>query len=51
VISRKFGLALYALTSLNALLAFHLLDGSQYITGMIATVGAYLTANVLERKP
>lgn len=47
--SRKFLLACAALVSLDVLLWFGKIDGSLYITGLLATVGAYLTANVAQK--
>lgn len=47
--SRKFILALLALIALAALCWFRLIDGSQFITGLVATVGAYMTANVSQK--
>lgn len=47
--SRKFLLAVLALACLAALCAFDKIDGGQFITGLIATVGAYLTANVAQK--
>jgi hypothetical protein len=47
--SRKFLLSVLALACLTALCAFDQIDGGQYITGLIATVGAYLTANVAQK--
>lgn len=49
LLSRKFILAVLALLSLDVLLWFGKIDGSLYITGLIATVGAYLTANVTQK--
>jgi hypothetical protein len=47
--SRKFILAVLALLSLAGLCWFQKIDGGQFITGLIATVGAYLTANVAQK--
>lgn len=47
---RKFVLAVSALASLNTLCAYGMIDGSLYITGLVATVGAYLAANVTQKQ-
>lgn len=49
LISRKFILAVLALLALSVLCWFGRIDGGLFITGLIATVGAYLTANVAQK--
>jgi hypothetical protein len=44
-LSRKFLLACAALISLDCMLWFGKIDGSLWLTGLLATVGSYLTAN------
>ena len=48
--SRKFILAVLSLTSLTLLTWFGKIDAGVYATGLVATVGSYLTANVLAAK-
>lgn len=43
--SRKFLLALVVVLVLAVLCWFRRIDGAQFITGLVATVGAYMTAN------
>lgn len=47
--SRKFLLAVAALVSLSVLCWFGKVDGGQFITGLLGTVGAYLAANVTQK--
>lgn len=49
LLSRKFIVAVLALLSLDVLLYLGLLSDSLYVTALIATVGAYLTANVAQK--
>ena len=44
--SRKFILALLSLVSLSVLSWYAKIDDGVYATGLVATVGAYLAANV-----
>jgi len=46
---RKFAVALLALLSVTALTAFGRLDGSAYVTVVVAVVGLYGAANVTQR--
>ena len=48
--SRKFILSTLALMSLNVLCWNGLISDGVYSTCLIATVGAYLTANVVQKK-
>ena len=48
--SRKFILALLSLLSLSVLVWFGKIDAGVYATGLVATVGAYLTANVVQKQ-
>jgi hypothetical protein len=48
--SRKFSVAILSLLSLDILVWFGKIDSSLYITGLIATVGAYITANYFAAK-
>lgn len=48
--SRKFILAVLALLSCTALCWAGKIDAGVYATVMVATVGAYLTANVMQKK-
>jgi len=50
LVSRKFILAVLALASLTCLCWFGKIDGGQYITGLAATVGGYLAANVMQKR-
>lgn len=50
LLSRKFLLAAGALVALSALCWFDKIDGGQFITGLLGTVGAYVTANVVQKK-
>ena len=50
VLSRKYVLAWMSLLSLNGMLIGSYIDGTLWLTGMIATVGAYMTANLAEAK-
>ena len=45
LLSRKFLLTCAALISLDCMLWFGKIDGSLWLTGLVATVGSYLTAN------
>lgn len=47
--SRKFILALLSLLSATALCAFSKIDGGVYSAVVIATVGAYMAANVTQK--
>ncbi len=47
--SRKYRLALLSLLSATALCAFGKIDGGVYSTVVIATVGAYMAANVVQK--
>lgn len=47
--SRKFILALLSLLSATALCACGKIDGGVYSAVVIATVGAYMTANVAQK--
>jgi hypothetical protein len=47
--SRKFILAVLSLLSASALVWFDKIDGGVFATVMVATVGAYLTANVTQK--
>ena len=49
--SRKFIVAVLVTLTTAAPTAFRILDGSLYATVIIATVGAYLTANVVDKRP
>ena len=49
LLSRKFIVAVLSLVSVTALTAFKIIDGSLYGTVMIATAGAYMTANVTQK--
>lgn len=48
-VSRKFALALLSLIALAALCWAGKIDGGQFITGLVATVGAYMAANVTQK--
>lgn len=48
--SRKFILSVLSLACLTALCVFAKIDGAQFITGLSVTVGAYLAANVMQKK-
>jgi hypothetical protein len=48
--SRKFVLAAGALIALTVLCWFGKIDGGQFVTGLLGTVGAYVTANVMQKK-
>lgn len=48
--SRKFVLALLTLASVTLLVAFRRIDGGVYATVIVATVGAYMTAHVVQKK-
>lgn len=47
--SRKFVLALLSLVALLALCWADKIEGGQFITGLVATVGAYMAANVSQK--
>ena len=47
---RKYSLAVMALLSLSVLAWFSKIDPGVYATGLVATVGAYLTSNVIQKK-
>lgn len=47
---RKYSVAVLALLSLYVLTWFSKIDPGVYATGLVATVGAYLTSNVLQKK-
>ena len=47
--SRKFLLAVGSLVALSVLCWFRRIDGSLYVTGLLGTVGAYMTANVTQK--
>lgn len=49
LLSRKFIIAFAAILSASLLVAFRLIADGVYATVMIATVGAYLTANVTQK--
>lgn len=49
--SRKFILAVLALLSASALVAFRRIDAGVYATVVVAAIGGYLSANVLEQRP
>ena len=48
--SRKFILAVLSLVSLSVLAWYAKIDDGVYATGLVATVGGYLTANVAAAK-
>ena len=48
--SRKFILAVLSLVSLSVLAWYAKIDDGVYATGLVATVGGYLTANVAASK-
>ena len=50
LLSRKFMLAILALISLDVLAWNGMISDSLYITGLIATVGAYIVGNVVQSK-
>ena len=50
VISRKFILSLITLFSTSALAYLSKIDAGTYSAVTIATVGAYLTSNVIQKK-
>jgi hypothetical protein len=50
LLSRKFLLAAASLVSLSVLTWFGKIADGVYATGLVATVGAYLTANVAQKK-
>jgi hypothetical protein len=47
--SRKFIIAVLSLVSLSVLCLLAKIDGGEYITGLLGTVGAYLAANVTQK--
>lgn len=49
LLSRKFILAMAILCASTALMAFDKLEDGVYATIIVATVGAYLTANVTQK--
>ena len=49
LLSRKFILAMATLCASTALMAFDKLEDGVYATIIVATVGAYLTANVTQK--
>lgn len=46
---RKFTVAILALLCLTALCAFGRLTGSEFITGMLGTVGSFIMLNVMQK--
>ena len=46
---RKFTVAVLALLCLTALCAFGKLTGSEFITGMLGTVGSFIMLNVTQK--
>lgn len=46
---RKFIVAVLALLCLTALCAFGKLTGSEFITGMLGTVGSFIMLNVTQK--
>lgn len=48
--SRKFIIAAMAIVSVSTLVYLKLIDGGVYATVMVATIGAYLTANVVQKQ-
>lgn len=48
--SRKFLLAAASLVALAVLCWFRRIDGALFVTGLTVTVGAYLTANIAQKK-
>lgn len=48
--SRKFILALLAIASASALVWFRRIDAGVYATVLVATIGAYMTANVAQKR-
>lgn len=49
-LSRKFLLALLAILSATVLVGLRLIDGGVYSAVVIATIGAYITGNVAQKK-
>lgn len=47
--SRKFAIAGAALLSLTGLCAFGSIGAVEYVAGLVATVGAYITGNVAQK--
>jgi hypothetical protein len=47
---RKWSIALSAIASATACVAFGWIDGQQYVATMSITVGSFLTANVMAAK-
>ena len=46
---RKFIVAVLALLCLTVLCAFGKLTGSEFITGMLGTVGTFISLNVMQK--
>lgn len=46
---RKFAVAVLALLCLTLLCAFGKLTGSEFVTGMLGTVGAFIMLNVTQK--
>lgn len=48
--SRKFILSLFAMVSATALVYFSKISDGVYSTVMVATIGAYIAGNVMQKK-